>query len=88
MRHFKTIKNGYIQTIGTGHGGIEISEEEYKELYGTFMNCPIDTGCIYELNAETLTWEQTGTYSNVEDSAMSETEEKAMAFDILMGVGE
>lgn len=30
MRYFKTIDNGVLQDIGTGYGGIEITEAEYN----------------------------------------------------------
>ena len=86
MRYFKTVSNGYIQTIGTGAGGIEIPENEYRELYGVFQSRPGDDGNIYELCADTLTWEKTGAYPDTEDSALTETEQKARAYDILTGV--
>ena len=88
MRYFKTVKNGYILTIGTGSNGVEISENEYLELYDLFMNRPKDDRGIYELRADTLTWEKTGMYPDTEDSVLTETEQKAQAYDILMGVGE
>lgn len=80
MRYFKTIQNGYIQTIGTGEGGIEISGEEYKALHAVFMNRPTDAERIYELNAENLEWEQTGIYAGTEEE-LSDAE----ALAILLG---
>lgn len=88
MRYFKTVKNGYILTVGTGGGGVEISENEYRKLYDVFMNRPKDYRGIYELCTDTLTWEKTGMYPDTEDSVLNETEQKALAYDILMGVME
>ena len=33
MRYYKQITDGKLIAIGTGLGGIEITEEEYNELY-------------------------------------------------------
>ena len=88
MRYFKTVKSGYIMTIGIGNGGIEISEDEYHELYDIFINRPGFDGNIYELRETTLEWEQTGTYAEAEEPTETETEQKAQAYDIIMGVSE
>lgn len=65
MRYFKVIKNEYILTVGTGAGGIEITEDEYRELYNIFLNRPDDSVSVYDLRADTLTWEQTGIYTDI-----------------------
>ena len=80
MRYFKMVKDGYILTIGTGAGGVEISGAEYEELRAVFLNRPNDTSNIYELRADTLTWEQTGSYEEIEEEL---TDAEALA--ILLG---
>ena len=40
MRFFKLIENGYIKAVGTGFGGIEITEAEYIELLDKSRNKP------------------------------------------------
>lgn len=32
MRHYKMLNDGYLVAIGTGAGGVEITEEEYNAL--------------------------------------------------------
>lgn len=89
MRYFKTVKNGYILTIGCGLGGIEIAEEEYQNLHAVFMKRPAEEGICYDLRADTLEWEQTGIYTEDSgNSELTETEEKALAYDIITGVAE
>ena len=68
VRYFKMVKNGYILTIGIGSGGIEITEDEYLALYDIFMTRPDDGLDYYDLNADTLEWEKTGTYSDKEST--------------------
>jgi hypothetical protein len=57
MRYYKLIYNGYIQRIGVGDGGIEITQEEYKNLFNLIQTKPIaESGYGYRLK-EDLTWE-------------------------------
>ena len=57
MRYYKIIYNGYIQRIGIGDGGIEITEKEYQDLSSIIQNKPIaDSGYGYKLK-EDLIWE-------------------------------
>lgn len=57
MRYCKMMKDGYIQGIGTGAGGIEITEEEYSTILQTIKRKPdAETGYDYWLK-EDLTWE-------------------------------
>ena len=88
MRHFKIVRDGYILTVGTGVGGEEISENEYRTLFDIFMERPSSENDIYELRADTLEWEQTGTYAEAEEPTEDETEQNAHAYDIIMGVAE
>ena len=57
MRHFKILSDGYIYAIGTGPGGIEITEAEYNEIMAIIQNRPIAEGKGYRLKAD-LTWEE------------------------------
>lgn len=57
MRYYKIIEDGYLTAIGTGNGGIEITEEEYNSLLTHIRNCPeAPEGYGYRLT-EGLTWE-------------------------------
>ena len=57
MRYYKLIENGYIIAIGTGVGGIEITEEEYNSILVHIRSCPeAPSGYGYRLK-EDLTWE-------------------------------
>ena len=57
MRHYKQISDNYIVAIGTGHGGIEITEAEYTEIMSIIQNCPQTAGKGYHLKTD-LTWEE------------------------------
>ena len=54
MRYFKSINDGYIQTVGAGVGGIEITEAEYAEIMEVIANRPNGN---YLLKSD-LTWEE------------------------------
>ena len=57
MRYYKLIENGYLTAIGTGVGGIEITEEEYNSILVHIRSCPeAPKGYGYRLK-EDLTWE-------------------------------
>lgn len=57
MRYYKLIENGYLIAIGTGVGGIEITEEEYNSILAHIRSCPeAPEGYGYRLK-EDLTWE-------------------------------
>ena len=57
MRYFKSLSDGYIYAIGTGSGGIEITEAEYNEIMAIIQNCPTADGKGYRLKAD-LIWEE------------------------------
>ena len=40
MRYYKLIEDGYLIAIGTGVGGVEISEEEYSSHLTHIRTCP------------------------------------------------
>lgn len=58
MRYYKIINNGYIEGVGIGCGGNEISKEEYINLLSMIKYPPeADEGCYFKLK-EDLTREQ------------------------------
>lgn len=86
MRFYKIIDANCIITIGTGSGGTEITESEYNEILSVIRNKPTAReGFDFRLKTD-LTWEE------YELPPMPESdptvEDKAEAFDILMGVSE
>ena len=88
MRYFKIVDE-YILAIGTGAVGEEITEAEYNHIKSIIDNRPTaPDGFAYRLTAE-LGWEmfELPTAEPIEEE-LSETEQKALAYDILMGVSE
>lgn len=57
MRYYKQINDEYIDGIGTGDGGTEITESEYNEIMTIIRNCPVREGYGYRLKTD-LTWEE------------------------------
>ena len=58
MRYYKIINGEYLKAIGTGNGGIEITEAEYNELLSVIQNRPApDPGYGYKLKND-LTYER------------------------------
>ena len=54
---YKNISDGYITQVGTGIGDVEITEEEYCEIMGTFKQRPIPpSGFDYRLTID-YEWE-------------------------------
>lgn len=86
MRFYKQIDEDYILAIGTGLGGTEITESEYNEIMTVIQNKPPRTDTIdYRLKTD-LTWES---YEHEPDPDPEPTiEDKAEAYDILMGVSK
>ena len=57
MKYYKNIENGYIASISTQHGQIEITEVEYNSILSAIKNKPIaPDGYEYKLR-ENLTLE-------------------------------
>lgn len=56
MRYYKQISTDYILAIGTGLGGIEITETEYNSILSTIQSRPVSDTQGYRLRAD-LTWE-------------------------------
>lgn len=58
MRYYKNVEDGYIMAIGTGGGGVEITESEYNTIMSVIHNKPPRTGTTdYHLKTD-LTWDE------------------------------
>lgn len=83
MRYYKTINGNYIDAIGTGNGGTEITEAEYNEILSVIHNKPQGTDTTdYRLKTD-LTWE-TYEVEPIEELDIDDAE----ALNIIMGVEE
>lgn len=81
MRYYKYIDNGYIAAIGTGGGGIEITEDEYTTIMSAIQSKPPRTETTdYHLKTD-LTWEEYGR----EPDIPSDEIDAAEALGILIG---
>lgn len=57
MRYYKVINDGYLDLVGTGFGGTEISEDEYNAIIEIVKTCPTaPDGYAYRLKTD-ITWE-------------------------------
>lgn len=58
MRYYKTVDIDFIVSVGTGSGGVEITEQEYAEVLAVIRNKPTARdGYDYRLKTD-LTWEE------------------------------
>ena len=81
MRFYKDIQNGFIVAIGTGGGGVEITENEYESILAIIQNKPARTDTTdYHLRQD-LTWEE---YERIEPPDESEPSAEEVV-DILLG---
>lgn len=86
MRFYKLIEGNYIVAIGTGGGGVEITEAEHNSIMAVIQSKPPRTETTdYHLKTD-LTWEEYERPSDPESEPSDE--EKAEAYDILTGVVE
>lgn len=84
MRYYKTIDNGYITAIGTGGGGVEVTEAEYNRIMAVIQTKQERTETTdYRLKTD-LTWEAYTVEPPVDDEEISDEE----ALDILLGGAE
>ena len=83
MRYYKIIDGEYLKAIGTGRGGIEITESEYNEILAVIRNRPAsEPGYGYRLKTD-LTYER---YEMpIEEEPEELTAEEAL--DIIVGGG-
>ena len=85
MRYFAIKENGIILGVGIAeHSGGEITETQYNEILFMLRNRPTaPDGFAYRLTKE-LAWELYELPAI--EPELTETEEKALAYDILTGV--
>lgn len=84
MRYYKNIDNGYILAIGTGGGGVEITEQEYDTIMSVIHNKPARTETTdYHLKTD-LTWEE---YERIPEEPSDDIDAEE-ALDILTGGAE
>ena len=57
MKYNKQVSNGYISAIGTGHGGVDSTEDQYNESMATMQSCRNVDGTGYLVKTD-LTWEE------------------------------
>lgn len=83
MRFYKYIQDGYITAIGTGGGGVEITETEYETILEAIRNKPSRTDTTDYHLREDLTWQE---YERIEPQP-DDDEEAAPeeVLDILLG---
>ena len=81
MRYYKDIQNGFIAAIGTGGGGVEITETEYESILAVIRNKPARTETTDYHLREDLTWEE---YERIEPPDESEPSAEEVV-DILLG---
>lgn len=87
MRYYKILTDNRTAVIGVGDGGIEITEAEYNRIKAIIDSRPTaPDGFAFRLT-ESLEWEL-HELPKVEAEELTETEQKAIAYDILMGVSE
>lgn len=85
MRYYKKLDGEYIELVGKGLGGVEVSESEYSQILAVIATKPSRTDTTdYRLKSD-LTWEQ---YQIEPEPDEPTIEDKAEAYDILMGVSE
>ena len=87
MKYYKEAIGTYIVSVGTCFSAQEISKEEYDEILSVIHNRPTPPpGYDYMLRADTLEWELVELPPEPEPEPTAE--DKAEAYDILMGVSE
>ena len=86
MRYYKMISDGYLLSAGIGTIGEEITESEYNTILEIICSKPAaPDGYDYKLT-DCLEWELYEMPRMEAEEGLTETEEKARAYDILMGV--
>lgn len=80
MRYYKIIEDSYILAIGTGEGGIEITQEKYTQIMSIINDRPTPpSGKDYRLN-ESLEWEEYDVPpKEIEELATEEDYQSALA---------
>lgn len=85
---YKLTENGYVLAVSaTATDGVKITEQEYNAILSALNNRPEPKeGFALMLKDETLEWEYAELPPTPEDEPTAE--DKAEAYDILMGVSE
>lgn len=83
MKYYKITSEDEVIAIGTGPGGVEITESEYNEIMAVIQNRPQADGKGYRLKTD-LTWEEYDLPPKPEPSDEDELSD-AEALDILLG---
>lgn len=86
MKYCKIVKDGYILAVGIDINGVEIIKEEYENILQIISQCPAPNSGHGRRLTENLQWEEYELVAN--EMELTETEQKAQAYDILMGVTE
>lgn len=81
MRYYKHIQDGFIIAIGTGGGGVEITETEYESILAAISNKPARTETTDYHLTESLEWVE---YERIEPPDESEPSAEEVV-DILLG---
>jgi hypothetical protein len=82
MKFTKIVIGGYILGLAVADKGIEITEQEYRELTDIFHAMPVREGYAYRLR-EDLTWEEYPAEPEPVDEISNEE-----ALEILLGGGD
>lgn len=82
MRYYKQIVDGYISAIGTGLGGVEISENEYMGIMSAIKEKPQRTSTTDYLLRTDLTFEEIA-IEPVEDAYEAEIDDYTNALNKL-----
>lgn len=87
--YYKNIDGQYIESISTGYGQVSISESDYNAILSIIHSAPVaPEGYVYKLRDGSLTWELVELPPMPEPEDEPTVEDKAEAYDILMGVSE
>ena len=81
MRYYKDIQDGFIVAIGTGGGGVEITETEHESILAAISEKPARTDSTDYHLREDLMWEE---YERIDPPDESEPSAEEVV-DILLG---
>lgn len=86
MIYYKNIADGYLESLSTGIGQTPITETEYESILSLIRNAPAaPNGYTYKFRADTLEWELVETPMTDIPEEVPTIEDKAEAYDILIG---
>lgn len=82
MRYYKDVQDGFIAAIGTGGGGVEITEAEYQNIMAVIQNKPQRTETTDHHLTVNLEWVEYERIDPPDDESDASAEE---ILDILLG---